>query len=310
MGTNKTVTVGTITLTGTDAANYTVSAAPDTSADIAAAALTVTAIPATKVEGNADPTLTFVATGFVGGESAATALSGALTREAGETVGNYDILQGTLTAVDSNYAITFVGANFSITPDAGGPPPAIVSDVTFYNEDAILEDGLSPDATGQRSIIRHIQVQISGNVSVPTGQVTDGSFLLENLTAATGVGLTVDSSSFAAGVTTVVLSFTSGTNTAGSLVDGNYRLTVDGATFGIDGNEDGSIGGQNVTEFHRLYGDSDGDRDVDGSDFVSFIRSLFGNPAFQNAFDQDNDDDIFEELGTFFSSFGSRLNPF
>ena len=62
--------------------------------------------------------------------------------------------------------------------------------------------------------------------------------------------------------------------------------------------------------FHRLFGDSDGDRDVDGSDFVSLIRGFYGNPAFQNVFDQDDDGNLFEELGSFFSSFGRRLNPF
>jgi hypothetical protein len=39
--------------------------------------------------------------------------SGALTRAAGEAVGSYPILQGTLTA-GSNYALTYVGANLTI----------------------------------------------------------------------------------------------------------------------------------------------------------------------------------------------------
>ena len=40
--------------------------------------------------------------------------SGALTRAAGEAVGSYAIQQGTL-ALNSNYTLTFVGTNFTIT---------------------------------------------------------------------------------------------------------------------------------------------------------------------------------------------------
>jgi hypothetical protein len=77
-------------------------------------ALTVTVDAAqTKVYGAVDPTLTYQSSGLVGADS----LSGALSRVAGETVagGPYAINQGTLDA-GSNYALTFIGNNFSITP--------------------------------------------------------------------------------------------------------------------------------------------------------------------------------------------------
>jgi hypothetical protein len=75
-------------------------------------ALTVTAEAKTKVYGNADPALTYQVTSgaLVSGD----AFTGSLTRNAGEAVGSYAILQGTLSA-GSNYAITYVGANLSIT---------------------------------------------------------------------------------------------------------------------------------------------------------------------------------------------------
>ena len=65
---------------------------------ITQALLNVTANPLSKVYGSADPALTFAASGFVNGNSAAL-LTGSLTRAAGENVGSYAIGQGTLSAV-------------------------------------------------------------------------------------------------------------------------------------------------------------------------------------------------------------------
>ncbi len=73
--------------------------------------LTVTADARSKVYGAADPALTYTYTGtLMPGDN----FSGTLTRAPGENVGTYPIGQGSLTA-GSNYAITFVSANFTIT---------------------------------------------------------------------------------------------------------------------------------------------------------------------------------------------------
>jgi large repetitive protein len=92
---------------------------------ITPAPLTVTANSQTKVYGTADPTLTETASGFVDtkvdgvaiDDTAATALTGHLTRTPGETVsgGPYAITQGTL-AADSNYKLGFTGSTLAITP--------------------------------------------------------------------------------------------------------------------------------------------------------------------------------------------------
>jgi filamentous hemagglutinin family protein len=75
--------------------------------------LTVTANALSRIYGNANPTLTYTVggQGLVNGDS----LSGALatTALATSNVGTYAITQGTL--ANSNYAITYVGANLSIT---------------------------------------------------------------------------------------------------------------------------------------------------------------------------------------------------
>ncbi len=74
--------------------------------------VTVTADAKTKVYGNADPALTYQLTS--GTLVGADAFTGALARAAGEDVGTHAIQQGTL-AVSANYAITFVGADLTIT---------------------------------------------------------------------------------------------------------------------------------------------------------------------------------------------------
>jgi hypothetical protein len=110
---------------------------------VAPAPLTVTAAVQTKVYGDADPALTYTATGFKFGETAAV-LTGALSRAAGETVagGPYAINQGTLAG--PNYSITFAGATLIITPAPllvvanhqtkvfGDPDPALTYTVSGF----------------------------------------------------------------------------------------------------------------------------------------------------------------------------------
>ena len=79
---------------------------------ITARPIEVTADPQTKVYGNADPSLTYKIT--AGSLAFSDAFGGALTRDAGENVGDYAITQGSLN-LSANYVLTYVGANLSIT---------------------------------------------------------------------------------------------------------------------------------------------------------------------------------------------------
>lgn len=74
--------------------------------------VTITAADKTKVYGSADPTFTYTRSGLLGSDS----LSGALTRTAGENVGSYNILVGTLSA-GRNYTLSYTGASLIITGD-------------------------------------------------------------------------------------------------------------------------------------------------------------------------------------------------
>jgi hypothetical protein len=74
-------------------------------------AINVTAAAQTKVYGTTEVPLTYVVTpSLLSGDS----FTGALNRATGENVGTYAIAQNTLSA-GSNYAITYVPANYSIT---------------------------------------------------------------------------------------------------------------------------------------------------------------------------------------------------
>jgi len=142
VGTDKTVTVGAVTLAGADVGNYSVGSAADTTAGITPGALTVTANASSKIVGSADPVLTFSTSGLVGGDTETIALTGALSRQSGEAVGNYGILQGTLLAVNGNYEITFVSANFVILNSSNqnvAPVITSLTDTTWSVPDEIVQ---------------------------------------------------------------------------------------------------------------------------------------------------------------------------
>jgi MBG domain (YGX type) len=82
---------------------------------VTAAALDVTANAQSRAYGAANPTLTYVETGLVNGDT----LAGALATTAGATsnVGSYAITQATL-AASTNYALSYVGANLTVTAAA------------------------------------------------------------------------------------------------------------------------------------------------------------------------------------------------
>src|SRR5207244_9267131 len=111
---------GTLTLTST---NYTLTCVPGT-LTVTPAPLAVAADAESKVYGAALPALTYAATGFVNGDTAATALTGspATTAAAGSPVADYPVTQGSLAA--ANYAIAFTGNTLTVTP----APLAVTAD--------------------------------------------------------------------------------------------------------------------------------------------------------------------------------------
>lgn len=91
---------------------------------IGAATLGIAADPQFKSYNDPDPTLTYLVTGLVNGDTEAGVITGALDRILGEGVGFYAINQGTLDA-GPNYVISFTGADLTINP-ASVPPGSII----------------------------------------------------------------------------------------------------------------------------------------------------------------------------------------
>jgi hypothetical protein len=86
-----------------------------------------------------------------------------------------------------------------------------------------------------------------------------------------------------------VLTFAGAEFVGGSLADGTYTLTVRADRvhdrFGreLDGDADGSAGGNLVDGFHRLFGDADGDGDADQADLgvmLGTFRQTQGDAGF------------------------------
>ena len=116
----------TLEITNKEGADYAFSGKTTASYTIKPAELKVTAEAQTKKVGEADPELTYTYEGLVDGDK----ITGALTRDAGEAAGSYAIKLGTLTA-GTNYAITFTGANLTITDDSSVPEESTYYKITI-----------------------------------------------------------------------------------------------------------------------------------------------------------------------------------
>jgi hypothetical protein len=150
------------------------------------------------------------------------------------------------------------------------------------------------DGSAQRSMIDSITVAFSGAVILDPGAIElrrqDGSLVDAQVNI-----------SLVGGRTVAVLSFVGTEFVGGSLADGSYTLTVradhvhDRWGRELDGDGDGSAGGDRVDSFFRLFGDSDGDGDVDQSDrdhFRSAFKTNAGDAGYLWYFDFDGDGDV------------------
>ena len=229
---------------------------------ITKASLTVTANPKSKTAGDNDPALDYSVSGLQNGDNNSV-VTGDLIRETGESVGDYEIQQGTLT-VSSNYTLNFNTANFEITNqpvltvtvDAnqtkvyGGSEPVLTYEVTDasgadFDASAILEGALSRVA-GENAGTYRIE---KNSLSVKTGNFYTINFESDDFTITPArLTVTADNESRVYGTAnpSFTLTYTTFVNgddanslltpaTAVTLADGNsvaggYDITVSGAT--------------------------------------------------------------------------------
>ena len=148
---------------------------------ISQAVLNIIAQAKSKIYGDADPALTYTATGFKNGDTAATVLSGSLSRAAGQNVGSYAITQGSLVA--SNYAINYTGANLTITP-ATLSIIAAAKSKTYGDADPALTYTASGFKNGETSAI------ITGSLNRNVGENV-GVYAINKNTLSAGSNYTI-----------------------------------------------------------------------------------------------------------------------
>jgi len=280
------INVGTYTVVGSspvNAGNNAATSAPVTFS-ITAAPLTVTAEAKSKFVGDSDPAFTYTTSAFVNSETAATALSGSLTRVTGESAGTYAITQGSLIALDGNYAITYVSANLTINATP-----------TFNSASVNGADSFLSSA--QRSQLTSLVLNFSAPVIV-----APNAFSVSN------IGLVTAQSPAALGASQIIVSGSgtnqitlrwgtgagvitrSGTGSRGnSLADGNWQLSIDPSKVtsgGLQMTGSTDFGAVPTDSFFRLYGDGNGDGIVNGTDSTA-MRVALAAPTLNAAFDWD-----------------------
>lgn len=143
------------------------------------------------------------------------------------------------------------------------------------------------DGSAQRSMVASLTVVFASDVTAD-----DGAFALTRRSDnAVVVPLIANPSG---DLRTYILTFSGAEIIAGSLADGVYDLQVDPASV-RDAYDQPLSGPTALLTTHRLFGDSDGDKDVDNLDLARFRQSqgkIDGDPAYRWDFDFENDGDV------------------
>ncbi len=192
----------------------------------------------TKVYGSNDPAGAATAYSLTAGSIFTDSLTGSMGRAVGETVGNYNFTQNTVTVNDgnggNNYAITFNGATNPFVITAKSLTGSIVNQSKIYGADDPTLSGIAVTLNGK---VNAIVTDINGNNTV----INDTS----------NVAATLASLTRAAGETVASYNITAGTfNALTGSAAGNYSApTFSGApTLTINkANLTGSIANQSKT---------------------------------------------------------------
>jgi hypothetical protein len=199
----------------------------------------------------------------------------------------------------NNVYFDFSNFNFTIT---NVPPP---------NQPQVTGVTVNNNVGAQRSMVRSLEVTFNSEVNFLNGNVA-AAFQVARFGGG-NLGAFTATANVVGGVTVVTLNTFGGAETQfNSLADGRYQLTVFAANVSNASGQmaaNHTFGQQNGPEYlTRMFGDWNGDRQVDGVDFGPFSSTFnlsSGNPAFLDAFDVNNDLTV---DGFDFSNFSGRFN--
>jgi hypothetical protein len=262
---SRTVTLGTLTLDGTSAGNYTLATSGNQTT--ATANITVRDLTVKPNSGQSksygttpDPVLAYTSTGTVTGETAA--FDGALSREAGEDVGQYDITKGSLALKDSG---TFKATNYNLVLDTavvtfeitkgtyGGSAPTktvnILKNYAGVQTGTLTAADFFTTAPAEAKITNAVPNAASSNMMSIAGADSSGNFTYDsktNITAASDESWTVTISSKNYTDITAMLTFSlvdrtnagvtiSGVPTSKTYGDADFNLTASATTPGTNG---------------------------------------------------------------------------
>ena len=262
---SRTVTLGTLTLDGTSAGNYTLATSGNQTT--ATANITVRDLTVKPNSGQSksygttpDPVLAYTSTGTVTGETAA--FDGVLSREAGEDVGQYDITKGSLALKDSG---TFKATNYNLVLDTavvtfeitkgtyGGSAPTktvnILKNYAGVQTGTLTAADFFTTAPAEAKITNAVPNAASSNMMSIAGADSSGNFTYDsktNITAASDESWTVTISSKNYTDITAMLTFSlvdrtnagvtiSGVPTSKTYGDADFNLTASATTPGTNG---------------------------------------------------------------------------
>lgn len=236
-----------------------------------------------------------------------------------------DAVNGIFAGLDEGDTVLIGGILFNVSytgPAGAGNDVTLTPNLAFT---AVTNVRIGDDAPGrsQRSRIEQLEVSFSRRIDLANpGTIVGDGLKLTRLDNSTPVTVTVTWTVNNNGTpmdpnddySIATIRFGSQPNVfARSLIDGNYRLTIDGSKLldingtAVDADANSTPGGSQDVKFYRLFGDfqTTGEytmpssflswRVVDSIDFSWFVAaygSLFGTPEFDPAFDYDGDDDV------------------
>ena len=157
---------------------------------------------------------------------------------------------------------------------------------------SVLVNGTDAAALGQRSIINTIAIRFDANVGP---SINPADLRLWNGTTRQFVDTSAATTSYNAAANTATWAFPFQAGRP-MLPEGNYRATLqsmtvyDAAGKPLDGDTDGVGGDEYNFTFHRFFGDSDGDRDVDARDAIRLRLARWStDPQAKAPFDSNGD---------------------